>query len=300
MSKVAKRGPKTAEGRLAVRLNASTHGILSPRPVVSHFESEEGWETHRKAILESLSPEGGMEQALAERVALSSWRLNRVVAYETEALALLQEKVEDDLHTRSRMLRSLGDNPYASTHPDDIRAEAQFSRSSHNALKRFSSGSLKPHKILRSEDASSVMHGVLVAAQKASGAEIDEDSLESLSGGFDIYEPPPMSVAAVRACVEEIASRVSRDPDELLEAATEEARWEVARAATRKEEMEGDLSRMRRERMLPPDDTLQKVARYEAHLWRQLSQALHELEALQERRAGGKAPLVRLDAQGID
>ena len=31
-AKGAKRGPKSAEGRLAVRLNASTHGILSPSP----------------------------------------------------------------------------------------------------------------------------------------------------------------------------------------------------------------------------------------------------------------------------
>jgi hypothetical protein len=34
-----KRGPKTPEGRLAVRLNASTHGILSPQPIVNAYEN---------------------------------------------------------------------------------------------------------------------------------------------------------------------------------------------------------------------------------------------------------------------
>src|SRR4051794_8528834 len=86
-----RRGPKTAEGRLAVRLNASRHGILSPEPVVNAYERTEDWEAHREAVVGSLSPEGGMERVLAERVALCSWRLNRVVLYESEGISDLQE-----------------------------------------------------------------------------------------------------------------------------------------------------------------------------------------------------------------
>ena len=40
---------------------------------------------------------------------------------------------------------------------------------------------------------------------------------------------------------------------------------------------------MSRERLLPDDKTLEKVARYEAHLSRGLYKALLELEALQVR-----------------
>jgi hypothetical protein len=36
------------------------------------------------------------------------------------------------------------------------------------------------------------------------------------------------------------------------------------------------------------------------HLSRQLYKALHELEALQAKRAGGTAPLARLDVQGLE
>jgi hypothetical protein len=43
---------------------------------------------------------------------------------------------------------------------------------------------------------------------------------------------------------------------------------------------------MSRERLLPDDKTLEKVARYEAHLSRGLYKVLHELEALQARRTG--------------
>ena len=41
---------------------------------------------------------------------------------------------------------------------------------------------------------------------------------------------------------------------------------------------------MSRERLLSDETTLQKIARYEAHLSRQLYQAMHELEALQTKQ----------------
>ncbi|MEX0801109.1 MAG: hypothetical protein WD379_07830 [Dehalococcoidia bacterium] len=49
------------------------------------------------------------------------------------------------------------------------------------------------------------------------------------------------------------------------------------------------------ESLIPKEETLRKIIRYEAHLNRQLYQALHELEALQDRRHGRDAPLARLD-----
>jgi len=50
---------------------------------------------------------------------------------------------------------------------------------------------------------------------------------------------------------------------------------------------------MSREWLLPDDKRLEKVAssRYEAHLSRGLYKAMHELEALQMKRAGGSASL---------
>lgn len=44
-----------------------------------------------------------------------------------------------------------------------------------------------------------------------------------------------------------------------------------------------------------PEHDLDKMLRYEAHLNRQLYQALHELEARRDRREGKAAPLARLD-----
>lgn len=48
-------------------------------------------------------------------------------------------------------------------------------------------------------------------------------------------------------------------------------------------------------RVLPPEDATEKVIRYETHLSRQLWATLHELEALQKRRAGEASPLARVE-----
>ncbi len=292
-------GPRTDEGKEVVRWNSTRHGIRSPAPVVPGLEKTEDWQEHRAGVLDSLSPKGHLETVLAERVALLSWRLHRVTRYETEAIAVSQEKIEEDLHTRGRFLRSLRESPYASTHPEDIRLDAKHNRKAHDALKRFPS--LHADKSLKGEDASAVVWGVLMAAKKAAGEQIDEEALDLPGVPEDamIEELPAMKAADVRGCVKAIAAHASLGPDELLEAATEEARWEAARAVGRKERMEEEVSRLQRERILPAEDTLQKVARYEAHLWRQLAQALHEVEALQAKRSGRPAPLARLDVQGI-
>ncbi len=49
--------------------------------------------------------------------------------------------------------------------------------------------------------------------------------------------------------------------------------------------------------IIPTDADLAKIIRYEAHLNRQLYQAMHELEALNARRQGQAAPLARIDIQ---
>jgi hypothetical protein len=58
---------------------------------------------------------------------------------------------------------------------------------------------------------------------------------------------------------------------------------------------EAELLVERRDRILSDQADLEKIARYEAHLSRQMYQALHELEALQARRVGNAAPLARVD-----
>jgi hypothetical protein len=114
----------------------------------------------------------------------------------------------------------------------------------------------------------------------------------------DIAEWDGWTVSLVRECISTIASVAEQGEEELIEAAIEWARLDIISAKAAAERVEQDLARMSRERLLPDEKILEKVARYEAHLSRGLYKALHELEAMQTRRAGGVAPLARLDMDG--
>jgi hypothetical protein len=94
------------------------------------MERAEDWELHLAGTLESLSPEGHLETVLAERVALLSWRLHRVVRYETESIALFQEKAEDDLADRRRF-------ESGPDHPDVVRSNAKSAREEQRLLTRI-------------------------------------------------------------------------------------------------------------------------------------------------------------------
>jgi hypothetical protein len=293
-------GPVTRDGKAIVRWNATRHGISSPAPVVPGLESKDDWQEHRGGILENLSPVGHLEAILAERVAMLSWRLHRVTRYETEAISLSQERIEEDVHQKGRLLRPLQGSPYASTHPEDVRFEAKHNRQAHNALRRFPA--LGADKKLRGQDASALVWGVLMAARRRIGEDIDQEDLRlpGVPEDADVVDLPAMRVGDVRGCVEAIAIHIGEDPDELLEAATTSARRDAASAKAKSEQTEVEVDAMRRERVLPDDKTLEKIARYEAHLSKQLYQALHELENLQKYRTTGEGtPLARLDVQGL-
>ena len=146
---------------------------------------------------------------------------------------------------------------------------------------------------------------VLWAAAERVG---DEEELEGLSfpgvpewAGLygDATEWDGWSVGLARECLALIASASGEDLEELMVGARERARLDVISAKSAAGRVEEQLQNMRRERLLPDEKTLEKVSRYEAHLSRPMFKALHELEAFQVRRAGGAAPLARLDVDGL-
>jgi hypothetical protein len=295
-SSLAKGGPATQEGKEVVRWNATRHGIRSPAPVVPDLEKAEDWEEHLDGVLESLQPEGHLETVLAERVALLTWRLHRVVRYETESIALYQERAEDDL-ARERRFGS------GHEHPDAVRGNAKSAREEHRLFKRFAK--MEDDKVLSSFDAETVIWDAVECTDKVAEGEVDpEELLESVSvpalpdhDSWEGYEG--WTAGLVRAVIEKVAQATGEEPEELFQAAMRSARWKAERSKLEAEKVERDLKNMARARLLPDEKTLEKVGRYEAHLSRGLYKALHELEALQVRRKGGAAPLARLDVDGL-
>ena len=289
-------GPKTQAGKEVARWNATQHGIRSPAPVVPGLEKAEDWEEHRDGVLESLSPEGHLELVLAERVALLSWRLHRVTRYERETIALFQEKVEEDLEQRKGFNSSIS----GATLSESARRGHESAKKIQRLLKKLPT--LADDKRLSSEDAALVLFDIWDWADEE--GELMELEIPGISQALDRdylsdYDIP-WTVSLVREGISILAQFAGETPEALLKSATEGARWKVREAERRVEEVERDLRNMSRERLLPDEKTLQKIARYEAHLSRQLFQTKHELEALQTKRSGGAAPLARLDVQGLE
>jgi hypothetical protein len=78
-------GPKTPEGKAAVRLNACRHGLLA-RDVVLPGENADAFDDLWNQIWAHFSPVGPIEKFHVERVIHIMWRLRRVPRAEAELL----------------------------------------------------------------------------------------------------------------------------------------------------------------------------------------------------------------------
>ena len=94
-------GPRTAKGKAVTRYNAATHGIYSVTPVVPAFERERDWQAHRARVFEDLQPDGYMQEIIAERIAVKTWRLRRLVRYEREQIRNRQRNIPEHLAVSS-------------------------------------------------------------------------------------------------------------------------------------------------------------------------------------------------------
>jgi hypothetical protein len=252
------------------------------------IESEEDWHEHRAGTLASLQPEGHLERTLADRVALTLWRLFRVARYEAEQIAVSQETLEEDDGLSIPFSRSA---PKLSPLRETLAGSKQ-GRQAFRKLARAGDGD---------EISPEVAMAVIAAAEDLPVLErLVEDGFEYPGMPDGPYEVEGWTAGLLRRCLGYLAEAAGLDPSLMekalglcLDSKVSEAQEELDRA-------EGFYDRRRRERLLPNEFVLQKVARYEAHLNRQLLSALHELEALQSRRRGEPSPLARLDVSGLD
>jgi hypothetical protein len=109
-------GPKTPEGKAAVRLNATKHGLLSEETLLPG-EDEAALEELAERLRAELQPAGELEALLVERIVAAHWRLRRlgrveagVFAYELygELVERARREVNDHETTESqRLLRAM-------------------------------------------------------------------------------------------------------------------------------------------------------------------------------------------------
>jgi len=110
-------GPKSPEGKAVSARNALKHGILSKAvipPALEKYESREEYDGLIASFIDSLAPEGAVEEMLVERIATSYWRLGRLLRAEAAALAIRRGTNDaptyDWYNKNRRMAQALQDN----------------------------------------------------------------------------------------------------------------------------------------------------------------------------------------------
>ena len=308
-------GPKTAVGRARSSKTLSVMGPIRQCPCCRAWNAED-WEAYRAGIIESLAPVGGLEEALADRVAVCSWRLDRAVRYETAVTTVSLEKVEEKIKANQ-------DESALTT----VLKELEERREVGNLC----AGTLRLHEQLPGLPDEAVVAGddvngflIDLADEQPEtrhyfNPEEDKGFLSSLGVPKDELDEPfswnAWTAGMVRQAVTKMAERFKTDPKRLLAKALEgrqeaqagikdEVRALEHRAKELRLREEMKKSWKVNELILPNSDILQKITRYEAHLSRQMLQALHELQRLQANRAG--APIlppaaldVTLDTGGV-
>jgi hypothetical protein len=99
-------GPKTPEGKDAVRLNAVRHGLLS-REVLLPSEDEVALRELNERLRDELQPVGEMESLLVDRIITAYWRLRRLGRVEAgifawELYGELLERAQGEAQTYER------------------------------------------------------------------------------------------------------------------------------------------------------------------------------------------------------
>jgi len=264
-------GPKSAAGKALVAMNSVAHGIYSVSPVIEDMESARDWKRYRAAMLTSLAPVGMLETTLAERIILTGWRQRRVARYETEQIRLTQEGAKEHVGKWEFNF----DKNEADKAVEEILSGAEWRRRTWGSLERFAEAN--DGDIFSERDSEDLL-----------GQFHDHLGLETSLGDYwqQLPEQEAWTVGLIRQLVRSLADQHGKNFDDLLAAIRQKATVEFVQYGRAANKVKHELDVYRRENLLPDDETLERIQRYEAHLSRMFHRDLHELQRLQAIRQG--------------
>jgi len=158
---------------------------------------------------------------------------------------------------------------------------------------------LKPKDHVDGEDAGTVLSLVLGALDLDEKEDVEatcpNDHHGEHWGDWDGWTRETLEVAVLSLRDQAAAEYARVDP---WEEALKEAKSAVILAQVAQEDHAARLNKERGEALLPPEETLEKVSRYETTLERSLFRTIHELHRLQATREG--EPLLPPAAVDVD
>lgn len=236
-----RRGPKTRAGKAKVSQNAIRHGLLVSTPVLASENADE-YDQHVTSTIESLGANSHVEVLLATRIAQVFWRLARLNRYETGQIDKGQQST------------CIGFGRQA----ENASAQVSTLQSAIDMLEGDTSrASLNPSAV------------DLVFEKLAElGCEGAEETCANL-------EMAPITPESFQRAVLEVAD------DDLVEQAIALLRVRLIVERLEERDAAAKLRQLEAASLMPPDQALDKITRYESHLQRTLSKTLEELRVLQ-------------------
>ena len=270
---IAATGPRSDAGKQRSSRNATKHGMCSERPVVPGEDPAE-WDFFRKEILVTLAPGSFMEQELADRVALQMWRLRRAARYEAEVAT------DEFIGAKSVMLADFG-----SQETNDAVAVALREQ-----LKEVEEQTVL---LAQMQSARELVRQLPNMTNSATLEPVRVATLVLMMGVTDPEQiPQPQTAGVVRRALAQWSGQSI--PEALKWAAAladEKCKMIAERLATMQKRQEALYADMRhaiearqRDTLLLPKPALERVLRYEAHVSRQLAQALKLLREFKDER----------------
>jgi hypothetical protein len=268
-------GPRTAAGKSVSRLNAAKHGALARQVVArGRFQKEsiDDFKTLCQEYHQSLAPEGPLEEMLVGQIVTVVWRLRRVRIAEAGEIAM-----NADAHWWSERQTPWEQgngskwNPL-STCMTDFRRTARGIGIIIDSLEELrdtteKAGEVSDQKLKEYIRGYADPPNEIVSQLVKFNAQMKSDS-----GTLPAGELRTRRVKEMLAYLDE---QIMEYEDLML---------------TRQKGEDAEDATRRAAAMLPDEEVVEKLVRYESALQRQLYRAMNQLERLQRRRLGETVP----------
>jgi hypothetical protein len=288
-------GPRTPEGKAAIRLNALQHGLLARDIFVDTGDGREDEADYADLVEElrqDLQPQGRLELMLVEKIAAAYWRLRRAAREEASTLRRRfdrldageldrQEKYEKEVRKDLRELNRREDLLMAGFESDELPRSELLEARKQKVVRQLRKNPVGLAHFIRTLDQAEVEVQTTDRLEDDTVLRIerefatDEDGLLERIHAAGPRRNPGGSLrfsAKVKDVVLDLLQAEQTTLQALLEAV--EGRGQAA------------LSAERQAVGLPSEEEVQHIHRYESMYERQFYQAINQLERLQRRRIG--------------
>ena len=271
-------GPKTLTGKLASRMNAVRHGILSEEVVVRGLRIQEHpdeFKVLRERCWESLAPVGPVEEMLVDKIVTAQWRLRRALTAETGEIVLSVDGGRRRRANRDPLPLGIFCNPL-----QDGATQLETSSQGLDYLKA----------VLRLVRVDVEREGELTQATCDQVLVRFMDKPNSLTRELLGYRER-MTANAGKLSPEELKENYQRAVLRFIEG---RLAWYEGLSRQCEEREDKAETAQQAANILPEAEVLEKILRYEGELNRELYRAMNQLERLQRRREGDEvtAPLM--------